>query len=140
MKSFNSEGLRRLSALGAVLAAVMAQSFVTRGVDAEHQATSQTYGVQLLEHELAGPVPPVRYPPAALTPSVAEPQGSAATLLQQGLTAPSVTAPPVSGVAPKWRRVRSERRTLETVDVWPENRDASGALIQITKNDVLIPY
>ena len=140
MKAFNSEGFRRLSALGAVLAAVAAQSFVTRGVDAERQATPQTYGVQLLEHELAAPVPPARYPPAALAPSVAEPHGSAATLLQEPLTPPRMAAPVASGVAPKWRRAKTERRTLEVVDVWPENRDASGALIQITENDVLIPH
>ena len=99
MKAFNSEGLRRISALGAVLAAVAAQSFVTRGVDAERQATPQTYGVQLLEHELAAPVPPARYPPAALAPSVAEPHGSAATLVQKPLTPPSMAAPVVTGVA-----------------------------------------
>ena len=50
MSQIPSEGFRRLSGLAAVLAAVAAQSFVTRGVDAE-QAQAPTYGVQLLEQK-----------------------------------------------------------------------------------------
>ena len=87
MSSVPSEGLRRLSGLAVVLAAVAAQSFVTRGVGAE-QAQPPTYGVQLLEQDLAEPVPPIRHPHLGLTPVVAEPDGFAATLLDVALEPP----------------------------------------------------
>ena len=138
MKSSHSEGLRRLSGLAAVLAAVAAQSFVVRDVNANQDTSTQTYGVQLLEHQLAAPGSPVRYPPFELAPSVAEPQGSAAILFEVTLATPA-TKSPAELLPIKWRSSLSERRSAAAVRDWPENRDASGTLIRITENDVLIP-
>jgi hypothetical protein len=139
MKAMGNEGVRRLSALAAVLAAVAAQSFVTGNVDAEHELSPGTFGVQLLERELAAPVSLAQHPPPVLLPSVAEPQSSAATLLRARLVEPTM-----KGTAPRRAtngfRVLSERRPGEVTADWPENRDASGALIQLTENDVLIPF
>jgi hypothetical protein len=33
-----------------------------------------------------------------------------------------------------------ERSVANTTRDWPENRDAAGALIRLTENDLLIPY
>jgi hypothetical protein len=134
------EGLRRLSALAAVLAAVAAQSFVTRDVAADRERSPTTYGVQLLERALAEPVPLTQFdPPPKLTPPVSEPKRFAATLLQAPLALAPVRSPAARG-ATRWPRSLRERSVANTTRDWPENRDAAGALIRLTENDLLIPY
>ncbi len=134
-----SEGLRRLSALAAVLAAVAAQSFVTREVAADRERSPTTYGVQLLERALAEPVVLTHDPPSKLTPSVAMPEGSAATLLRAPLAPASVRSPAERGMT-RWPRSLRERSAAKATHDGPENRDAAGALIRLTENDLLIPY
>lgn len=133
-----SEGARRLIALCAVVAGIGAQSVITSPADANQSGVVQTYGVRLLGSGLAAPAwPTTEHRALELPPPVAEPQGSAAVLFE-----PAAQLDPSASVklpARRWLSVPAEFERMEMRRSWPENRDSSGALIQLTENDVLIP-
>lgn len=133
----NSEGARRLVAFCAVIAGVGAQSAITSSVDANQSGVVQTYGVRLLGNGLAAPVLPTQQSPSVLPPPVAEWNSSATTFFEAAT--PPVPATPVQLPVKRWLSVPTEFKRLDIPDYWPENREASGALIQLSENDVLIP-
>ena len=134
---FESEGARRLIALGAVIAGVGAQSLITSEVDAYQSVTDRNYGVKLLGSELAAPVSPTGDPASAFAPSVAEPDNSATNFF----VVPATPEPPRKRLLPVPGRleVDSQQYRLRAPNEWPERRDANGSIIELSENDVLIP-
>ena len=134
---FDSEGARRLIALGAVIAGVGAQSFITSEVDAYQNVADRTYGVKLLGSELAAPVSPAHQEVPALPASVTGHDSSATNFF----VVPSTPEPTGKRLLPTPGRleVDSERYRLRAPNDWPERRDATGSIIELSENDVLIP-
>lgn len=133
----NSDVVRHLIALGAVVAALVAQAVVTRNVGAHQDRPLNTFGVRLFGSELAAPVSSSQPDPFALPPQAAELTSSAATSM-----IPRLDPPLQPATKPQRRWLRGDFDELEAMDVrfrWPENRDSVGALVEITENDVLIP-
>lgn len=132
-----SQAVRHLPAALAIAVFIVAQPYGTRIAGAHYASPSDTFGVELLARDLT-------------SPDLLDELGSHSTALTK-VNAPS---PAVSFVprprflSPNPARGRtaaplallpSEVDGTETKLAWPENRDATGALIRLTENDVLIP-